>query len=112
MSFAYKSEDMTAAASTFTTLSGDAENMVLLAADADPDWYTWGLAGLAFVGMYSSTATKVREQLTQVSRSLDAHHRRLEYCRSVYEESDEDTEATIAETESRMDGGTWLPFEE
>lgn len=101
--FAVNLPDLETAKSRFTTLGTDADNMVTLAEDADPDFYTWGLAGLPFSAFYGDLAHQFRDRMGQVADSLAGHAQRIDNCAEAYRTKEADTENTIAEANRNVD---------
>lgn len=97
-----------AAASTrLNTLGEHAGRAASLAEDADPDWYTWGLPGLAMAPLYWSKADELHAHVGRISEVLAAHATRMNACADNYHLSETDNTDTMRKIKARIDGGTW-----
>ncbi|GIG65451.1 hypothetical protein [Phytomonospora endophytica] len=98
---------MTAASTRLNTLGEHAGRAADLADDADPDWYTWGLPGLALAPLYWSKAEELHEHLGRISAVLTSHATRIDACAANYHLSETDNADTMRQIRARIDGGTW-----
>ncbi|GIG65082.1 WXG100 family type VII secretion target [Phytomonospora endophytica] len=95
---------MQAAEQRLTGLSGDSKGIADLAKDADPEWYTWGLPGLAFAQWYGAFAPEIHQHLGDLSEALGAHSDRIKFCRESYATKEEDNIGIMNKIKSRLDG--------
>ncbi|MCC3765743.1 hypothetical protein K3N28_22035 [Glycomyces sp. TRM65418] len=88
-----------------TELADDAQALKEAAADADPEFGTWGpflgaLVGLAYSGFVSWQVTALMED---VPAAIEAHAIRLDACARAYQATDEDIAAQLAIVNSSLD---------
>lgn len=76
----------------------NAAGIAELAADANPEWYIWGAAGLAAAPMYWSAANDIHEDLQLLGEGLQNGVEKLEQCVDRYES----VEQTIADAFARI----------
>ncbi|MEV0650313.1 hypothetical protein AB0I28_34135 [Phytomonospora sp. NPDC050363] len=98
---------MAGASTRLNTLGEHAGRAAELADDADPDWYTWGMPGLALAPLYWSKATELHEHIGMIGRALGAHAGRMDACAENYRLTETDNDDTMRKIRARLDGGTY-----
>lgn len=87
------------------SLADDANTLKEAAADADPEFGTWGpflgaLVGIAYSGFVS---WQVNSLMEDVPAAIEAHGIRLDACARAYQATDDDIAAQMAIVQSSLD---------
>lgn len=103
MGFNVEVEELTGAESSLRGLAKNGEDAAALAGDSNPDWFTWGLLGAPFAGLYFLSADEVHNHLKDMHEALDAHADRIKVCADAYRVKEEDTKTTMDAIQRRLD---------
>lgn len=84
MEFAVNTEQVLRCSSRLKHLEQRAADIKTLAADADPEWYIWGMVGANFAGSYWQLADEIHHGLDQLGRALSSRIEALDACADNY----------------------------
>ncbi len=84
-------------------LQTDAANIIELAADANPEWYIWGLIGAPFAQGYWSVAEDVYSHLEKMGESLKSQARTLEANGKAYHAAEEAIAKSLRDLHQLLD---------
>jgi len=104
MGFEVNLDELATAESELRDYSENGEDVAALAADADPEWYIWGLPGLILAPRYFELADEVHGHLKDMHEALAAHAERIKICADSYGDKEEDNSTTMDAIQRRLDG--------
>ncbi|GAA2269412.1 hypothetical protein GCM10009853_023700 [Glycomyces scopariae] len=77
------------AASQIKDTAGEVQAVADYARESDPDWWTWGLGGIPFAGLYFGVAEGVfHPSLEDARTAVEGLAARLEECAQAHDDND------------------------
>lgn len=77
------------AASGLQQAEGEVEALATYAKEADPDWWTWGIAGIVMAPIYFNVADIFHTSIAEAGEAVSGLAGRLEDCADEHEGNDE-----------------------
>ncbi|MCH7229371.1 type VII secretion target [Glycomyces sp. L485] len=95
-----------AAATSLRGVSAEAASLADYAQEADPDWWTWGLGGLAFAAAYFYIAeSHVHPAFKEAVDAIEGLAASLEKCADDHEGNDEEIAGDLARIADELETG-------
>ncbi len=89
MSFEVDVDSVRQAQARLGQLEQHAADIMSLAADANPEWYIWGLVGAPFAAIYWQFADDLYEHLGQLGEALKDRAESLEGSMQIYHSTEQ-----------------------
>ncbi len=102
--FTVSPEELTQAASTLRSATGEIQAMADYTQEADPDPETWGLCGIPMGLVYFGLAELYRHVLGECSDALEGVADGIEACGEDYASCDDELSASIDKAGAEIDG--------
>lgn len=103
--FGVETERVSEAAAALAKLTGDLDEIVAYASEADPEWWMWGTVGVPFSQPYQQCAYSVREILSKLAPAAEGLAKRIGDCAEDYDETDRNQCEAIDRWGGELDGG-------
>jgi hypothetical protein len=84
MAFEVDTDAVLRCSSRLKQIEQHAADITALAADADPEWHTWGLVGAPFAVVYRGFAEELHRNLGQLGAALGNRVEALDACAENY----------------------------
>ncbi|WP_147304673.1 hypothetical protein [Thermasporomyces composti] len=94
--------------STLAQLQRRTKDILELAIDADPDWYTWGVIGIPFAVWYGNTADDVYRHLSMIGECLKNKVDALDCVSQSYRALEEGISRAMEKIEEMLDSGPFI----
>lgn len=99
-------EQLRRAAAALRETTGEIDALAEYAHEADPDWWTWGLGGIPFAGLYFGVSEMVfHPALKDAAEAVEGLSSRLEECADEHEDNDAAIAAGLKQIGADMKGG-------
>lgn len=94
------------AASQIKQSAGEVRAVADYARESDPDWWTWGLGGIPFAGLYFGVSELVfHPSLEDSQAAIEGLCARLEECADAHQDNDAGIAAELQRIASEMGRG-------
>jgi hypothetical protein len=102
-------QKLTEAAAGLKQAGGEVEALGAYAKEADPDWWTWGVAGIVMAPIYFSVAEIFHSSIADAKDAVVGLGTRLEECAEEHAGNDEEIAAELKKIGGEIEsgGGSW-----
>ncbi|REF36728.1 hypothetical protein DFJ64_2153 [Thermasporomyces composti] len=104
----YSTDEIITCMSTLAQLQRRTKDILELAIDADPDWYTWGVIGIPFAVWYGNTADDVYRHLSMIGECLKNKVDALDCVSQSYRALEEGISRAMEKIEEMLDSGPFI----
>jgi len=99
-------EKLRRAASALRETTAEVDAVAEYAHEADPDWWTWGLGGIPFAGLYFGVSEAVfHPALKDAAEAIEGFCARLEECAAAHEDNDSAIAGDLERLAAELKGG-------
>ncbi|GAA1660780.1 hypothetical protein GCM10009830_02340 [Glycomyces endophyticus] len=93
------------AAAQIRTTAGEVQAVADYARESDPDWWTWGLGGIPFAGLYFGVSEGVfHPALEDAQAAIEGLCARLDECADAHQSNDAGIAADLAKIAAQLGG--------